>query len=100
MINLGYTKEEVIKMTIVYPALLSISTQNIIKKIEFYKSIGIEKTFVTNPKNLIQGVDLSYARYYFYMSKNIEITESNIAVITLKFRQIAMLKTNGNKLVR
>lgn len=73
MIALGYTKEEVIKITKSFPAIYSLSIENIKQKIEFYDSIGIHELAVINPKQLIQSVNLSYARYSFYKDRGIDI---------------------------
>ena len=41
MMSLGYTKEDVIKMTKQLPALFGYSIDNIKRKINFYKSINL-----------------------------------------------------------
>lgn len=73
MIDLGYTKEEVIKMAKNLPSIYGLSIENIKQKIEFYDSIGIHELAVINPKQLIQSVNLSYARYSFYKDRGIDI---------------------------
>ena len=77
IINLGYTKNDVIKMILNFPGLISLNIETVNHKINFYKTINIEKVFITNTKQLIQSVELSYARYEFYKSKNIDIDENN-----------------------
>ena len=73
IIELGYTKEEVIKMAKNLPSIYGLSIENIKQKIEFYDSIGIHELAVINPKQLIQSVNLSYARYSFYKDRGIDI---------------------------
>ena len=77
LLGLGYTREEVIKMTKSLPALYSLSIENIREKIEFYDSINMHELAVKDPKQLMQSVALSYARYNFYLSKGIEINMVN-----------------------
>lgn len=73
LLKMGYTKEEVIKMAKNLPSIYGLSIENIKQKIEFYDSIGIHELAVINPKQLIQSVNLSYARYSFYKDRGIDI---------------------------
>jgi len=77
IMSLGYTKEEVLNMTKEMPAIYGASIENIRKKIEFYDSIGMHKLPIVNTKDLMQSVELSYARYQFYLSKGIYIDTHN-----------------------
>ena len=77
IIALGYTKEEVIKMTKSSPAIYSYSIENMKQKIEFYDSIDMHKLAVINSKQLMQSVNLSYARYSFYKDIGIDIDMNN-----------------------
>ena len=74
IMSLGYSKEEVIKMTITLPALFGYSIENITKKINFYKEIGLDFIITNYTKNLMQSVELSYARYNYFKNDNNEIT--------------------------
>lgn len=65
LISLGYTKEEAYSMIYNSPYILGLSFNNIKKKIDYYKSIGIEQHFVRTTMNLMQSVELSYARYSY-----------------------------------
>ena len=75
--DLGYTKEEVLKITKTFPTIYSLSSETIKQKIEFYDSIDMHEIAVVDPKQLMQSVSLSYARYKFYEEKNITITMDN-----------------------
>ena len=77
MIALGYTKEEVIKMTKKLPTIYGLSIESMKQKIDFYDSIGMHELAVINPKQLMQSVNLSYARYLFYKYKGIDIDMNN-----------------------
>ena len=74
---LGYSKEEVIKMTKSLPQIYSLSKENMKQKIDFYDSIGMHVLAVIDTKYLMQSVNLSYARYSFYMDKGINIDIDN-----------------------
>ena len=77
MISLGYTKEEVVKMTKTLPAIYGYSIENMKQKIDFYDSIDMHELAVINPKQLMQSVNLSYARYSFYKDRGIDIDMNN-----------------------
>ena len=77
IINLGYTREEVLDMTISLPSIYGFNIENIKEKVEFYDSIGMHDLLVVNTKNLMQSVALSYARYKFYLSLGINISMDN-----------------------
>ena len=77
IMSLGYTKEQVLKMTMSLPALYGLNIETIRKKIEFYDAIDIHKHAITNPRNLMQSVALSYARYKFYSLRGVDITIDN-----------------------
>ena len=77
IISLGYTKEEVIKMTKSLPSIYSLSIESIKQKIDFYDSIDMHELAVINPKQLMQSVNLSYARYSFYKDRGIDIDMNN-----------------------
>ena len=77
MIALGYTKEEVIKMTKILPSIYSLSIESIKQKIEYYDSINMHELAIVDAKQLMQSVNLSYARYSFYKDRGIDIGMSN-----------------------
>ena len=77
LVKLGYSRQDVIKMTKTFSSLLGLSIENVKKKIDFYGDIGIGNVFINDTKNLMQSVELSYARYYFLYDKGIVIDESN-----------------------
>ena len=77
IISLGYTKEEVIKMTKSLSSIYGYSIENMKQKIDFYDSIDMHELAVINPKQLMQSVNLSYARYSFYKDRGIDIDMNN-----------------------
>ncbi len=97
IVALGYTKDEVIKMTKILPSLFGYSMDNIKQKIEFYQLINIDYLLVDNAKYLMQSVELSYARYEFYKSKNIEINNKNYRLLFIsqkKFENVYGIEKN------
>lgn len=77
LLKIGYTKEEVIKMTKILPSIYGFSIENMKQKIDFYDSIDMHELAVINPKQLMQSVNLSYARYSFYKDRGIDIDMNN-----------------------
>ena len=75
--KLGYSQEDVIKMTKVSPSIYGLSIENIKQKVEFYDSIKLHSLAIIAPKALMQSTALSYARYMFYKEKGINIDETN-----------------------
>ena len=83
----GYTKEEVIKMTKSMPSIYGLSKENMKQKIDFYDSIGMHVLAVIDAKKLMQSVNLSYARYSFYMDKGINIDIDNYKKLFISQKQ-------------
>lgn len=84
---LGYSKEEIIKMTKTLPVIYSYSIENMKQKIAFYDSIGMHELAVIDAKQLMQSVNLSYARYSFYMDKGINIDIDNYKKLFISQKQ-------------
>ena len=87
MEKLGYSKEEVIKMTKSLPTIYGLSIDNIKQKIDFYDSIGLHELAINDTKQLMQSVSLSYARYMFYKEKDIEITDKSYNKLFINQKQ-------------
>lgn len=82
LILLGYTKGEVLNMILDAPYILGLSFNNIKNKIDYYKIVGIEKHFTKSPKNLMQSVELSYARCeYFHTECDKKIDLNNCHIL-------------------
>lgn len=77
LLKIGYTKEEVIKMTKSLPSVYGYSIENMKQKIDFYDSIDMHELAVIDSKKLMQSVNLSYARYSFYKDRGIDIDMNN-----------------------
>lgn len=69
------------KMMIALPTLFGLSMENIIQKVDFYRSIGLEFIILTDTKQLMQSVKLSYARCMFLKSFGISITIENYKML-------------------
>ena len=87
IMDLGYTKEEVIKMTKTLPAIYGLSIENIKQKIDFYNLIGMHELAVVDAKMLMQSINLSYARYSFYMNLGINVDMNNYRKLFINQKQ-------------
>ena len=93
VMDLGYTKEEVIKMTKTLPQIYSLSIENMKQKIDFYNLIDMHELAVIDAKNLMQSINLSYARYSFYIDLGINIDMNNYRKLFMGQKQFE--KTYG-----
>ena len=87
IISLGYTKEEVIKMTKSLPSIYGYSIENMKQKIDFYDSIDMHELAVIDSKRLMQSVNLSYARYSFYIDRETDINMKNYRKLFVRQKQ-------------
>ena len=88
LLGLGYTKEEVIKMTKQLPSLYSVSEENIKEKIEYLRSVDLEFIALEDTKKLMQSTKLTYARYEFLTKeKKIKIDEKNFGKLFYNQKQ-------------
>lgn len=87
LIDLGYTKEEIIKMTKLQPTLYGLSIENIKIKIDYLREIGLEFIIIQDTKQLMQSVDLTYARYEYLKEIGYSISEDNYAKLFYNNKQ-------------
>ena len=85
LISLGFSYEEVIKMTRELPSLYSCSIENLKEKIYYLRSVGLGEIAIKNPKQLMQSVDLTYARYmYLTQDVGLDIDMGNSKLLFLE----------------
>lgn len=89
MIELGFTKEEIKEISLKLPAIYIFDVDAVIMKKEFYDSIGLCGVIVNDPLQLIQSVDVSYARYKFLKSINVEVTMENYRLLFMNEKRFA-----------
>lgn len=77
IINLGFTHKEVIIMISLFPLLFNLNIETIKEKVEFYSKLNIKKILIFKPRFLRQSINLSYARYMFYLKEKNEIINLN-----------------------
>lgn len=77
----GYNAEQIILLLQHHPAILGSSEENIRNKLDFYLSIGLFAIVYLEPKQLIQGLDLTYARYKFFTEKGMNISLYNYRLL-------------------
>lgn len=87
LIDLGYSEEESLEMIKSFPQLISFKKETLENKFYFYETIGLKEVIDTYPKNLMQSVDLSYARYKFLEENGIKITMQNNKKLFLSNKQ-------------
>ena len=96
----GYSKKDIIKMTKSLPTIFSLSEENIDKKIEFYKEIDLEFIITEDTLQLMQSVELTYARYRFLIDMSIIINQDNYAKLFYVQKQfIKQYGINNNELI-
>jgi len=83
IMKLGFIKEEVLLITKINPGLLASSTEKIKEKIDYLREINLEQIILTDPNQLIQSVELTYARYEYFKSIELEITKNNYRLLFL-----------------
>ena len=81
LVSIGYTKEEVLKITKSFPSIFGFIIESIKQKIVFYDSINMHELAVINAKYLMQSISLSFARYMFLNTKGIDVTMSNYRIL-------------------
>lgn len=75
--NCDYEDKEIIEITSSLPSIYGSSTSLIKEKLKFYNSLGLKEAILHKPTNLIQSIELSYARYNFFLDNNMLITDDN-----------------------
>lgn len=79
----GYTDEQIVNILTNHSSILGSSEENINNKLDFYLSIGLFKVVYLDPKQLIQSVDLTYARYKFYDELDLAVSFDNYKLLFL-----------------
>ena len=101
ILDFDYSLKETLQIIKEFPYILASKEENIRQKLQFYKFIGLDKIVINKPKQLIQSVELSYARYMFYLSKGVVITESNCKKLFMDQKQFKKIyKLDNNQLIK
>ena len=78
--SLGYSKEEVLKLILGLPTLLGYSNEHLKEKFSFFIKMGLRDVPLSRPRNLMQSVDLTYARFRFLTEeRNKEISMKTVS---------------------
>ena len=64
LLTLGYSQEEVIKMTKSLPAIYGYSIENIKQKVEFYNSINLHSITINDTKKLNAKYSIKLCKIY------------------------------------
>ena len=81
LVSLGYSKTEVIKMTKSLPTLYGLSIENIKQKILYLKEIKLDFIALSNTRQLMQSIDLTFARYEFLKESDIIVNNENYRLL-------------------
>jgi len=84
LFEIGYTKEEIIKMTKKMPSLFGRDIDDIRRKKKFYDMLNIGDCIVRDPLRLSQSLELSFARYMFYHRIGIKIDRGNAKILFMR----------------
>jgi hypothetical protein len=88
LIDLGFEKDKLINIVSEYPTLINSDINRTKNIVEFFDSIGLFDCLLAAPKGFfIQGIEVSYARYCFYIENNIEINMKNYRKLFLNQKQ-------------
>jgi len=93
----GYIMEEILIILKKNPIIFSKGNECFFKKVKFYNLIGIGKVFFNDSRSLIQGIDLTYARYMFYRRLGIKINENNYYMLFVEERKFLSKYGKNNK---
>lgn len=77
LLELGFNIDMIKIIFYKFPQIVSCSKEAILEKYNYYNEIGLLRVFVEYPKYLIQGLELTDARYTYLLNKGIEVNERN-----------------------
>ena len=97
LMKLGYTKDEVLKMTLLFPSIFGHDISNLKRKINFLKEINLDFVILNHTKELIQSVELTYARYMFLKEQEITLDESNYKQLFLYSKRFEKIYNISNE---
>ena len=85
--------EEVKNIIVHFPMILGYAKDSVKRKIEFYDKLGLRDIIFINSRNLIQSIEVTYARYCFFKDKEVIIDMSNYAKLFMG--EVQFKKTYG-----
>ena len=77
LLELGFSMDIVKNIFYKFPQIVSCSEEAILEKYNYFNEIGLLRVFVEYPKYLMQGLELTNARYTYLLNKGIDINEVN-----------------------
>jgi len=77
LLGLGFSMDIVKNIFYKFPQIVSFSEESILEKYNYYNEIGLLRVFVEYPRYLMQGLELTNARYTYLLKKGININEIN-----------------------
>lgn len=81
-----YSNDEIKTIETEHPTILCHETSSLDKKLLFYNDIKIKSLIIANPRHLMQGLKLSYARHQFLSAKkSYEENKKDLFMTELRF---------------
>ena len=85
---LGFTREELMGVIRIYPTILSADVNRTREILDFFTKIGLREKILNDPKSFfMQGIESSYAKYYFYMDNDVEINDNTYRRLFLDWKR-------------
>lgn len=75
LLELGFSIDMVKIIFFKFPQIVSCREETILEKYNYYNELGLLRVFVECPKYLMQGLELTNARYTYLLGKGIEVSE-------------------------
>lgn len=82
----NYSLEDIINIITLYPTILNFNNETLINKLNFYTSIDINSYLAMYPKDFMQSVELTYARYMFLKDRDLEILPKYLFLASVTFK--------------
>lgn len=77
LLKLGFSKDNAKKIFYKYPKILSIKEETLTDKYNYYLKLDFLNIFFEKPMYLMQGIELTSARYKYLINKGIEVSNTS-----------------------
>ena len=91
--SMNYSKEKIMCIITLYPSILGISSDSLLKHLEFYQELNLEEIIFKNPRNLLQSIELTYARLCYFEEHDIPISSRKLFMKKSEFERIYQITT-------
>lgn len=77
----GYEPADINKLLMNYPVIFEMSFLDLVRKLEFLKSIRFSKRVISNPEILFYSIEDMYSRYMYLTSNGVKVNYKNVGVL-------------------